>query len=153
MAAIFRDSPAGQILRVFMGRKIAPYMDEKEDFQLSRTISRPKHVPTPGTEATDRDIVHNEKDDESEKDQSEGEKEAAKDKEINLERNDTNPTGAPEGKPDYNVVEFTGADDEDNPQNWSARKKCFVFIQICLLTFSSKDNTRPLLQKRDTYAQ
>ncbi|KAE9973720.1 hypothetical protein BLS_003464 [Venturia inaequalis] len=136
MAAIFRDSPAGQILRVFMGRKIAPYMDEKEDFQLSRTISRPKHVPAPGTEATDRDIIQNERDDESETGQSEGEKEATADKEIKLERNDTNPTGAPEGKPDHNVVEFTGVDDEDNPQNWSAGKKCFVFMQICLLTFS-----------------
>lgn len=136
-----------------MGRKIAPYMDEKEDFQLSRTISRPKHVPAPGTEATDRDIVQNEKDEESEVDQSEGEKEATEDKGIKLERNDTNPTGAPVGKSDHNVVEFTGADDEDNPQNWSAKKKCFVFMQICLLTFSSKYGFKPLHQTRDTYAQ
>jgi DHA1 family multidrug resistance protein-like MFS transporter len=136
MATIFRDSPAGQILRNFMGIKIAPYMDERENFELSRTISRPKHVPAPGTEATD--VI--EKDDESEIDQSEGEKETS-DKE--LERNDTNPTGAPEGNPDHNVVEFTGADDEDNPQNWSAKKKIFTFIQICLLTFSSKCSVGP----------
>lgn len=129
-----------------MGRKIAPYMDEKEDFQLSRTISRPKHVPAPGTEATDRDIIANERDEESEIDQSEGEKEATEDKETKLERNDTNPTGAPQGKPDHNVVEFTGADDEDNPQNWSAKKKCFVFMQICLLTFSSKYKARHVCQ-------
>ncbi|TLD23629.1 putative MFS transporter [Venturia nashicola] len=136
MAAIFRDSPAGQILRLFVGWKIAPYMDEKENFQLSRTISRPGHVPAPGTEATDRDNIENEKDDDSETDRLEGEMEATEDKEIKLERNDTNPTGAPEGTPDHNLVEFMGADDEDNPQNWSAKKKCFVFMQICLLTFS-----------------
>ncbi|QDS70197.1 hypothetical protein FKW77_006591 [Venturia effusa] len=136
MAAIFRDSPAGQILRVFMGRKISPYMDEKEGFQISRTISRTTHVPAPGTEATHRDLDENEKDDESEINQSEGDKERPGDKEIRLERNDTNPAGAPEERLDHNVVEFTGPDDEDNPQNWSAKKKCFVFVQICLLTFS-----------------
>lgn len=135
MAAIFRDSPAGQILRVFMGRKIAPYMDEREGFQLSRTISRPAHVPAPGTEATD--VI--EKDEESEVDQSEGEKDLP-DQEAKLERNDTNPTGSPIGNSDHNVVEFTGPDDEDNPQNWSGKKKSFVFMQICLLTFSSKYN-------------
>jgi DHA1 family multidrug resistance protein-like MFS transporter len=146
MAAIFRDSPAGQILRVFLGMKIAPYMDEREDFKLSRTISRPSHVPAPGTEATD--VINRE--DESEIDQSEGEKEIS-DKE--LERNDTNPTGAPKGKPDHNVVEFTGSDDEDNPQNWSSRKKIFVFIQICLLTFSSKCSAGPPRHVRDSYIQ
>lgn len=146
MAAIFRDSPAGQLLRVFMGMKIAPYMDERDDFQLSRTISRPRHVPAPGTEATD--VIG--KDEESEIDQSEGEKEIS-DKE--LERNDTNPTGAPAGKPDHNVVEFTGADDEDNPQNWSARKKIFVFMQICLLTFSSTCASGPSYHVRDAYMQ
>lgn len=137
MAAIFRDSPAGQILREFLGMKIALYMDEREGFELSRTISRTSHVPAPGTEATD--IINREE--ESEIDQSEGEKETEEERETSdkeLERNDTNPTGTRENKPDHNVVEFTGADDEDNPQNWSAKKKIFVFIQICLLTFSSK---------------
>jgi hypothetical protein len=128
MAAIFRDSPAGQILRIFLGRKIAPYTDEKEGFELSRSISKPQ-VPTPERD-TDNDI---EKDDEL--DNSE-EKENVSDNDI--ENSNSDQAAVEQIAAGVSVVEWIGPEDEDNPQNWSSGKKIFVFIQICLLTFSSK---------------
>ncbi|KAF2672095.1 cycloheximide resistance protein [Microthyrium microscopicum] len=118
MATLFRDSSAGQICRLFLGMKITPYEDEKDGFQLSRSISKPEKP------LADRDVDHDvEKSEESDKDL---EKEAPAD------------SGHASKLPatDASVVEFTGSDDEDNPQNWSGAKKSFVFSLICLLTFS-----------------
>lgn len=109
-----------------MGMHIAAYEDEKEGFELSRSLSKPQTAapePAPESEA-ERDA---EKESESDKDiekETDGDVESAKP-----------PAATP---PDANIVEFTGTDDMDNPQNWSTLKKCFVFAQICLLTFTSK---------------
>ncbi|THG98486.1 hypothetical protein EW026_g3708 [Hermanssonia centrifuga] len=35
-----------------------------------------------------------------------------------------------------NLVHWYGPEDQENPQNWSFLKKCFVTFDICLLTFS-----------------
>ncbi|KAM5456325.1 hypothetical protein MaudCBS49596_001347 [Microsporum audouinii] len=37
---------------------------------------------------------------------------------------------------DSGLVDWSGSDDPDNPQNWSTSKKTFTFFQICLLTFT-----------------
>ena len=47
--------------------------------------------------------------------------------------------GSKDGSKDANesqLVEWYGADDPDNPQNWSTAKKSFVMFEICLLTFA-----------------
>jgi hypothetical protein len=125
IAEIIRDSPAGQLARLYLGWKIAPYMDEREDF-TAPTLPDAKET-IPATTAA-HDV---EKDDASEKGSSDNpEKE-----DIERDAADAAPQAAPSHDP--NAVEFYGPGDRDNPLNWSTLKKCFVFGQICLLTFAS----------------
>jgi hypothetical protein len=125
--AILRDSPAGQLCRLYLGLKISPYADEKEGFVVAPE-------PVAVDEVPDRDMPHDsEKDDASEKDSPE-KNTSEKDVEQNAPQNLTQS----EPKHDPNAVEWSGPTDPDNPQNWSTAKKTFVFGQICLLTFTSK---------------
>lgn len=133
MAAIFRDAPAGQILRLFFGKKIAPYTDEKEGFELSRTISKPQAPPSDNNSS---EALEGEKAAESD---NEGGHELEKEKSHKDVEDDAHHPGAAHANANSSVVEWIGPEDEDNPQNWSTLKKSFVFAQICLLTFSSMD--------------
>jgi DHA1 family multidrug resistance protein-like MFS transporter len=110
---------------LFLGIKFAPYTDELDSFELSRSISQPE-APAAATPVTEHESYENESMRDLEKDASDRDGEGQS----------TPPTKAAQQKPAANVVGWTGPEDADNPQNWSSTKKSFVFIQICLLTFS-----------------
>jgi DHA1 family multidrug resistance protein-like MFS transporter len=134
MAAIFRDSSAGQICRLFLGMQIAPYEDEKEGFALPQKPAKPSTAPS-RDESRD-DLA----------DGSEIEKERSLDKDIEnaaAGEGEAPPMAVQQHTGDANVVDWTGPTDEDNPQNWSTSKKFFVFGQICLLTFSGEVSFAP----------
>jgi hypothetical protein len=124
--AILRDAPAGQLGRLYLGLKIAPYADEQEGYVVGQQHDAEEDKPE--LDAA-QDI---EKDDESEKDSSER---GTPDKDIEHNAGDESSKAQP--KSDPNAVDWTGPSDLDNPQNWSTLKKTFVFGQICLLTFAS----------------
>ena len=132
MAAILRDSSAGQLARLFLGMKIAPYEDEKEGFALSQAQSKPSAAPS-STRSRDESP-----DDAADTD---GEKDVEKEgSEKDAERD---VAGAGHAAPtqqseDPNIIGWFGPNDEDNPQNWSWQKKMFTYAQICLLTFASE---------------
>ena len=42
----------------------------------------------------------------------------------------------PTNHPEYVIIGWNGDDDQDNPRNWSLRKRGFVAAQIMLLTFA-----------------
>lgn len=147
---ILRDAPAGQLARAYLGWKITPYEDEKENY----------HVPQP--EKQERISQDEAQQNMDSTDASDGGSSNDKDKEKDLESNapNTEITGPQSHvgqhddrdiervatekdhhggqQPDFQEVGFSPMD-RDNPQNWSAGKKAFVFFQICLLTFSSKN--------------
>ena len=132
MAAIFRESSAGQICRLFLGLKITPYIDEQDGFLLPQQAVGENAVATNNPESqSNRD---------PEKEGSEIGSDRSSDKDIEKEASTEpqQPSEKPEQKSDTYVVDWYGPDDKENPQNWSTAKKAFTFGQICLLTFSSK---------------
>jgi len=136
MAAIFRESSAGQICRLFLGLKITPYVDEREGFVLPQQLVAGEAAAAQNNNSepepeTNVDI---------EKDGSEGDSEKGSLNE-DIEKDTAREPQQPSAKPDPNIVDWFGPGDEENPQNWSTTKKIFVFGQICLLTFSSQFNS------------
>jgi MFS transporter, DHA1 family, multidrug resistance protein len=111
MAAIFRDAPAGQISRLILGPRAFSYADENKAFVL------------PYAKATK---VENELHTDDPEKATAGERAASRSQTSS--QSDSNDE----------LVEWYGADDPDNPQNWSTLKKTFTFFQICLLTFSGQ---------------
>jgi DHA1 family multidrug resistance protein-like MFS transporter len=111
MAAIFREAPFGQISRLLLGPRIFKYADER-----IRVASN-----SPKASALEKQESGSEHD---------------------LERHFSNERAVPvpqtssstDSKND--LVDWSGPEDPDNPQNWSTAKKTFTFFQICLLTFS-----------------
>ncbi|KAF1964756.1 cycloheximide resistance protein [Bimuria novae-zelandiae CBS 107.79] len=142
---ILRDAPAGQLARTYLGWKITPYEDEKEGYQLSqrqaavpkddaRGVAEHDDSSDEGSEDKDKD-----RDLESNAVTSEVEGRHARTvqpQERDIERVATEKDDhAAQPQPEFNEVGFSPMD-RDNPQNWGAGKKAFVFFQICLLTFS-----------------
>lgn len=113
MAAVFREAPLGQLSRLVLGPRFFTYADERRDFVLpsAKVSSLGKH-----------------------------ELGAEDDLEKSPPRERVVPESRSSSNSDFkdNVVDWYGADDADNPQNWSTWKKSFTFFQICLLTFSGQ---------------
>jgi DHA1 family multidrug resistance protein-like MFS transporter len=145
---ILRDAPAGQLARAYLGWEISPYEDEQETYQLPQPE---KQEPVPQAEAQ-RDLDNDDGSDEGSSDDKD------KDKDIESNAPGTEPRGSQSHvdqsgdrdierittekdhsgeQPNFQEVGFSPMD-RDNPQNWPAGKKAFVFFQICLLTFSSQ---------------
>ena len=133
MAAIFRESSAGQICRLFLGLKITPYIDEQDGFVLPQQAVGENAVAT-----NNNPELQSNRDAEREGSEIGSDRSSDKDIEKEAPTEPQQPSEKPEQKSDTNVVDWYGPDDKENPQNWSTAKKAFTFAQICLLTFSSK---------------
>ena len=128
---ILRDAPAGQLARIYLGWKIAPYEDEKEGYQLPYDVSASPYPDDHSAEILDE--MEKDKDLESNAVNSEAAGPAGQYIEhipTTNEKPDTLQTN-------YHEVKFSPMD-RDNPQNWGAGKKAFSFFQIILLTFTSQ---------------
>ncbi|KAL5417234.1 hypothetical protein PMIN04_007817 [Paraphaeosphaeria minitans] len=143
---ILRDAPAGQLARTYLGWKVSPYEDEKDNYQLPEPE---KQELVPQTEAqrniapddgSDKGSSHQEKDKDLESNvpntelrgpQSHTDHSGDRD----IERIATERDNHGGKQPAFQEVGFSPMD-RDNPQNWSTMKKALVFFQICLLTFS-----------------
>lgn len=112
MAAIFRDAPAGQISRLFLGPRVFPYADENKAFVLPYAKTNTLEDNKPLTDDPEKATAD--------------------------ERAAAGSQASSQSDSKDEVVEWYGADDPDNPQNWSTFKKTFTFFQICLLTFSGQ---------------
>ncbi|KAG6354279.1 hypothetical protein INS49_004884 [Diaporthe citri] len=102
MADIFRDAPAGHLIRFLTGDrgKLLTYADERPGFEPPKVSGR----STPQQDESNGDV----------------EKQSA---------------GSTPGVSE-DMVNWYDDNDQDNPQNWSLRKKIFVLSQIMLLNFS-----------------
>ncbi|KAI0456731.1 cycloheximide resistance protein [Xylaria acuta] len=112
MAAILRDAPAGQLARLAL-KTVFLYPDEKEGFSL------PMHPKPVSNNEYNQTALR-------------GDEEKAADLMMQPDR-DTSSTGTQDSS--KQIIDWYGPEDPENPQNWSARKKSFVFFQIALLTF------------------
>ena len=132
MATILRESSAGQIGRLYLGLKIAPYLDEREGFVLPQHATEEQAV-APNSQSEPQP----EGDPEKEGSEDGSDRLSNRDIEKDVVAEPQQPSAKPDAKPDPNIVDWYGPNDEENPQNWSTAKKAFAFAQICLLTFSS----------------
>ncbi|KAL4792620.1 major facilitator superfamily domain-containing protein [Aspergillus venezuelensis] len=112
--SIIRDSQFGQIVRVLTGRRILKYPEESSDETCKNYLINKGLV-----EETNRQNIWGlytfvSACLEPKKEEVDGE----------------------EKEPDQNVVKWAGADDPDDPQNWSLGKKVWTTLMIFLLTFS-----------------
>lgn len=131
MADIFRDSPFGQILRVYFHREMAPFEDEKAGFDLRKVLSKPesdgKDAKSPSRRSSSevsRALAYTKYKSES---SIEARQSTIRTTSVDVHQDNEN----------VQIVGF-GENDQDNPQNWSQWKKSWVYFQICLLTFTSE---------------
>lgn len=131
-----RDAPAGQLARAYLDWTIAPYEDEKDNFQLPHPEKNTVNSQTPAQQRADSNVASIEHDKETRGSSQESIRHQPP-AERDIERVPTEKDEHGSQKPAFNEVAFTPSD-RDNPHNWGTGKKVFVFSQICLLTFSSK---------------
>lgn len=136
IAEVIRDSPAGQIGRLYLGLKIAPYEDERESYDLSRPPTQQTPAAAPPAAAAENGGEMTEPSDVEKDDPSEKDSEGRETPEADVENAATAEPAPAKPKFDPNDVHWIGDHDRDNPQNWSTVRKTFVFAQICLLTFA-----------------
>ena len=113
MAAILRDSSAGQLARLFLGMKIAPYEDEKGGFTLTQVQSKPEVQPSSSPSRDESPDDGTDTDAEKDLDKEGSEKDAERD------AAGAGHAAPPQKAEDPNIVGWIGPNDEDNPQNWS----------------------------------
>ncbi|KAI9839881.1 MAG: hypothetical protein M1819_000073 [Sarea resinae] len=145
MTELIRDTVFGHLLRLLSGGRLLPYAEDRDpalwkkyvNEEASGRLAHHGHLERHGTESDteDRPI------------EGIG---IAKREENGLPLADSSPSDSsdlafneasgvkvdPEKGKDYNVVDWFGPDDPENPLNWSHTKKVFVTAEICLLTFS-----------------
>lgn len=129
MLDTLRDAPLGQIIRYVTGDRVLLYPEERPDFELPKSY----------TDSTPQDSSAN----------VSGATTPQNADEINLERQLTNTEHPAERlasipvaitpsrlKDGTILVDWYTTDDPENPQAWTASKKAFVALQICLYTFA-----------------
>lgn len=149
MFDILRESTVGEILNRVSGGRILPYPDQRPDFVIPKrylaTSSPPSgsapitRAASSATLAADRNSVasgvtaagHGGRAD------VEVEKANRPQSDATLEAGPEPIEGGAEKSPEtkgFQVVDWYGEDDPENPRNWSFGKRCFVLAQIVLLT-------------------
>jgi len=158
MAELFRDTAFGHLVRLVSRGKLLQYpeerdpsiwqqyVDEKKSANLAKygTAEPPKDDDEDGNGSDEKLEKEQQADDASPTRQrnttrmpSSGSERTRVDEDANATVNRVSGVKVDSEKGrDINLVTWYGADDPENPQNWSLGKKCFVTAQICLLTTS-----------------
>jgi DHA1 family multidrug resistance protein-like MFS transporter len=161
MSELFRDTVAGQILRLTTGRRILQYPEERDSSIWQKYLNREKSANMAIHGSTEPPST-------KEKEEEEASTKSPPDEDVTLAQptasatrphqdstssgttvdpdNDNNENrlvntlsgqkvDVERGR-DADIVDWYGPDDSENPQNWSTGKKVWVTFEICLLTFS-----------------
>ncbi|KAH8587163.1 major facilitator superfamily domain-containing protein [Bisporella sp. PMI_857] len=125
MADLLRESPLGQVIRLFTKNKILQYPEERPDFVVPQAYLR----------------AFNEKDPNQAESVVAGDSSQTISGPISIQ-SEAQLQGAiskvlvPQRTSDGMIlVDWYTTDDPANPQNWSARKRSFITLIICLYTF------------------
>lgn len=157
MAELFRDTVAGQLLRLITGRRILQYPEERDPsiWQKYLNVEKSAHMamhgstappseekpvnPDTGASSSDEDtnqeptapsLAHCRRDSPADSSTT------TVDHDNDLVNTLSNTKVDIEKGRNADIVDWYGPDDPDNPQNWSTIKKVWVTFEICLLTFS-----------------
>ncbi|KAJ4515578.1 GTPase-activating protein [Exophiala dermatitidis] len=148
MAELFRDTVAGQTLRLITRRRILQYPEERDPTLWQKYINREKsaNVATHGTTAP---VSPEEQKDAEIRPWNDGNELATPQSSPSSGSSSTiledgeqivniasNQKVDPEKGRDADIVDWYGPDDPENPRNWGRIKKFWVTFEICLLTFS-----------------
>ncbi|KAJ9646055.1 GTPase-activating protein [Knufia peltigerae] len=149
MADLFRDTVAGQLLRLVTGRRILQYPEERDSSIWQKYLNPEKSAnmamygstEPPSSEKREEVERGESSSDESrptpERNSPSHSSSSTTVDDENVVVNTLSKTAVdPEKGRDVHIVDWYGPDDPDNPQNWSSFKKIWVTFEICLLTFS-----------------
>jgi len=129
MFDILRDAPLGQIIRYITGNRLLLYPEERPDFEppKSYTDSTPPDTSANVSGSTTPRVAA--------QNNLGGQ---LTNTEHPIDRIATIPVAiTPSRLKDGTIlVDWYTTDDPENPQVWSASKKAFVALQICLYTFA-----------------
>lgn len=149
MAELFRDTVAGQLLRLISGRRLLQYPEERDSSIWQKYLNPDKSAnmaihgstePPSSEEKQEPDSARfssNEAGSQPRRDSSSGTSASTTVDNDNVLVNTLSNTKIdPEKGRDAHIVDWYSPDDPDNPQNWGRFKKIWVTFEICLLTFS-----------------
>jgi len=133
VADLIRDSPFGHIVRLVTRNKVFQYPEERDPEIWKKYVNREKsgHMAHHGAPEPPQD-EENETTHEM----------AQRDRHLSASSSQTQVNEAsgvrvdPEKGRDKHVIDWYGAEDPQNPRNWSRAKKFFVTFEFCFLTFS-----------------
>ena len=151
MAELFRDTVAGQLLRLATGGRILQYPEEKDsslwkkylNTEKSGNMARYGSTTRPNdkkTEGEDHDSRHDPITAPASSPTSSSSSSNSSSTTVEADNGLVNTLSRqkvdPEKGRDAHIVDWYGPEDPDNPQNWGTFKKVWVTFEICLLTFS-----------------
>lgn len=149
MAELFRDTVAGQLLRLITGRRILQYPEERDSSIWQKYLNPEKSAniamygSTEPSSSEKKQELENEAHSSNktrptpERNSPSASSSSTTVDDENVIMNTLSKTAVdPEKGRDADIVDWYGPDDPDNPQNWSSLKKIWVTFEICLLTFS-----------------
>ncbi|KAI1619458.1 MFS transporter [Exophiala viscosa] len=156
MTELFRDTVAGQLLRLATGRKILQYPEERDPSIWQKYVNAEKSAnmamhgstePPSAQEKEQLDTGVSEEDtnapstDHNSNHPRRGSPADSSTTTVDNDNNDlvntfSNTKVDIEKGRNADIVDWYGPEDPDNPQNWSTSKKVWVTFEVCLLTFS-----------------
>jgi len=132
----FRESAVGQIVRRITKNRVLQYEEEKPGYEVPekyrKDSEKPKSRRRSGVANGERRVRRSESNESGRTavDDEEGEQgeQNGQDGEDNEDQDDE--------EKDKIIVDWYGDDDQENPQNWSLVKKCYLTFLIMLMTSS-----------------
>lgn len=138
MTELIRDTILGHCVRLVTGKRVLLYEEEKNPELWQKYVNKDKSANMAVHGQTSPPDAEEKVEDSQRRDRS---PESGSSVSTIINENTTVDQLAgqpvdPEKGTDALVVDWWGANDPENPQNWSTPKKFFVTFEICLLTFS-----------------
>ncbi|KIY69130.1 MFS general substrate transporter [Cylindrobasidium torrendii FP15055 ss-10] len=133
VADIIRDSALGQIINHLSGGKFLPYADQRpgyiagtNPYSITAFNNKTSFFASQATLAGDETKF--------------GAELTREDTLVVVDLEKAKDIAGPDVQAstydDTNLIGWMGDDDQDNPQNWSTKKRAFVAFSICLMTFT-----------------
>ncbi|KAK5192446.1 GTPase-activating protein [Exophiala xenobiotica] len=136
MAQLFRDTVAGQLLRLISGNRLLQYPEERDSSIWQKYLNPEKSANMAIHGSTEPPSSEEKQESGSQPRRDSSSASTTVDNDNALINTLSKTKVDPEKGRDVHIVDWYGPDDPDNPQNWGRWKKIWVTFEICFLTFS-----------------
>ncbi|KAK5207540.1 GTPase-activating protein [Exophiala xenobiotica] len=136
MAQLFRDTVAGQLLRLISGNRLLQYPEERDSSIWQKYLNAEKSANMAIHGSTEPPSSEEKQESGSQPRRDSSSASTTVDNDNALINTLSKTKVDPEKGRDVHIVDWYGPDDPDNPQNWGRWKKIWVTFEICFLTFS-----------------